>query len=173
MSTDSGFTLVETLVAALIGAILVVSIGVLGGTLLRHRANADSISAATSVAEAEIERLRALGEPPDGTVGWNGVNEAGEPDFGPYEMQTVVEDDQPPLDPDALSKRLTVRVRHQNNPLVSAEVTTYLQYAQATLSGGGAGTPTPTPTAGDTPTPAPTSTPTPTSTPRPGGGGGR
>jgi len=63
MYRDHGFTLIETLVALVVGVALVVTIGVLGGNLIRHRANADSNSAAMSFARSTIRRPGRIPRP--------------------------------------------------------------------------------------------------------------
>jgi prepilin-type N-terminal cleavage/methylation domain-containing protein len=154
MSTDRGFTLIETLVAVLIGTLLVIFAGILGGNLIRHRANADSSSAATSIAQQALELIRA--EPvldPDATAcsvpvcasAWPDeinrcprlcarvygpfpVNEHGTPAIGgPYQLSWVVTDGQPVALSDVDSKRVVVEVSHENNPLVRSRLQTYLQ----------------------------------------------
>jgi type II secretory pathway pseudopilin PulG len=168
MSGRFGFTLVETLVAALVGVLLVVAVGLLGGSLVRHRVSADTLSAATRLAEKELETLRNVPDPlvdlVAGTSTWRTVDEAGNPSLaGPFQVQTEIQDNQPSL-PETLSKRLTARVRYAGRPTVLAELTTYMVVAQPTLSS----TPAPTPTPGGSPTPTPTGiAPTPTITPTP------
>jgi prepilin-type N-terminal cleavage/methylation domain-containing protein len=167
MYRDHGFTLIETLVALVVGVALVVTIGVLGGNLIRHRANADSNSAAMSLAQMKLEQLRALDDPAAGTDSET-VDENGTPGLGPYQIQWTVTDNVPAI-PDTVSKHIKVTVSHDYNRFAAAEIETYyLTQAYQGGGGGGGGTPTPagTPTVGgSTPTPAPTSTPAPTATP--------
>jgi hypothetical protein len=113
MSSNRGLSLVEAVVAVLIGALLVVAIGGLTERLIHHRVTADSNSAAMSLAERQMETLLAIpplsanpppgcttaqdlcgGPPPNGlTHGPTSVNEnlvaSGS---GPYSVQWVVID---------------------------------------------------------------------------------
>jgi type II secretory pathway pseudopilin PulG len=139
MSSRAGFTLVETLVAGLVGVALIVSLGVLVGSLVRHRANADSNSAATNLAQMEMERLRSVPNPDTnpllapGTYGWYSVTETNlSAPGGPYQIRWIIEDNVPALPDQMLSKQITVNVRHVNNPYVTSELVTYYQVAQAT-----------------------------------------
>src|ERR1041384_6473303 len=58
-SSRSGFTLIETAVAGLVGLILVLALGLLGKNLVRQRISADSNSAAIDLAEEVMEKLKA------------------------------------------------------------------------------------------------------------------
>ena len=156
MCSEKGATLIETLVAGLAGVALVVSIGVLGGNLIRHRANADSSSAAISLATQTLETIRAETSlnplnptaadcapctgstlpPPDGTCprlcpithGPFPVDESNTARVGgPYEVSWDVFDDAPKFFPDVDSKRVVVRVTHANNPTVQTVLETYLK----------------------------------------------
>jgi prepilin-type N-terminal cleavage/methylation domain-containing protein len=54
-----GFSLIEVLVAIVVGAIVVIGVGLLGERLVHHRATSDSNSAAMSLAERQMEQLLA------------------------------------------------------------------------------------------------------------------
>src|SRR5437016_2749068 len=57
MSNKLGFSLIEAVVAILIGAVVVVAVGGLSERLIHHRTTTDSNSAAMSLAEARMEAL--------------------------------------------------------------------------------------------------------------------
>jgi prepilin-type N-terminal cleavage/methylation domain-containing protein len=59
MSSKSGFTLIESVVALLIGAAVIVAIGGLSERLIHHRTTTDSNSAALNLAEWQMEKLFA------------------------------------------------------------------------------------------------------------------
>jgi competence protein ComGC len=59
MFSSRGFTLVEAIVAALVGVILVVAVGRVGQSVIHQRSSTDSNSAATSLAEWQMEKLLA------------------------------------------------------------------------------------------------------------------
>src|SRR5256885_8733477 len=59
----AGFTLIEVLVAAVIGLVMMVGAGNLGLNALHQRASYDSISTATSLAERQFELLRDIQNP--------------------------------------------------------------------------------------------------------------
>lgn len=135
-SSVHGFSLIEVLVGMLIGVGLVVAVGVLGGSLVRHRANADSLSAACNIAERQIERLRSLDDPSsnallaDGRHPSSGTLLCDETGLdvdgvgnlaGPYEIFWEVDDDQPQTG----SKEITVTVTHANNDFVECQLETY------------------------------------------------
>ena len=72
MSNKLGFSLIEAVVAILIGAAVVVAVGGLSERLLHHRATADSNSASMSLAELQMETLLAdpISDPsPVGCIG--------------------------------------------------------------------------------------------------------
>lgn len=143
MSSNGGFTLIETAVATLISVALVVAIGVLGNNLIRQRANADSNSAATNLAQLRMEKLLAL--PVDDTLltaGTHGPPGAGGSPcvsppcrvdeteattlVGPYLISWVIEDDTPWTPAGApKSKKITVTVSHVTNPFVRCQLETY------------------------------------------------
>jgi prepilin-type N-terminal cleavage/methylation domain-containing protein len=155
MSSSRGFTLIEAVVAVLIGALLVVAMGGLSERLVHHRVTTDSNSAAMSLAERQMEALLAdpipnptgaqcpaanlCGDTPANggrTHGPTSVNEnlvaSGS---GPYNVQWVVIDannTSPTTSPLALAagstslvKKITVSVSHLRNPQVSATVVRY------------------------------------------------
>jgi Tfp pilus assembly protein PilV len=149
MSSRGGFTLIEAVVAVLIGALLVVAMGGLSERLIHHRTTADSNSAAMSLAERQMETL--LGNPTANptscptvdsfalcagthtavTVNAQGATSAS----GPYRVQWVVTDatnaQTSPLvtpDPSLVTikvKRITVTVTHLSNGLVNATLVRY------------------------------------------------
>jgi Tfp pilus assembly protein PilV len=57
--SNRGFTLLEALVALVIGVAVVLGIGALGERLIHHRVTTDSNSAAMSLAERQLEALLA------------------------------------------------------------------------------------------------------------------
>jgi prepilin-type N-terminal cleavage/methylation domain-containing protein len=64
VSNSRGFSLIEVLVAIVVGAIVVIGVGLLGERLVHHRATSDSNSAAMSLAERKMEQLLAASTPP-------------------------------------------------------------------------------------------------------------
>ncbi|MGH7899032.1 MAG: type IV pilus modification PilV family protein, partial [Candidatus Binatia bacterium] len=104
MYNDRGFTLIEVGVAALVGVILVLSVGLLTQNLVHQRSSADSNSAAMTLAEQTLERLRALPAPAtdaDLTPGLHGpcltppclVDVTGTASLiGPYQLQWMIVD---------------------------------------------------------------------------------
>lgn len=154
LSSNRGFTLIEALVAIVIGVAVVVGIGALSERLVHHRVTTDSNSAAIDLAERQMETLLADpipnptasqcptanlcgGAPPNGlTKGPTNVNESlvGSAS-GPYRVQWTVIDanstDQTtsPLvlaaGSTSLVKKITVTVTHVNNPYVNATVVRY------------------------------------------------
>lgn len=152
MSSNRGFTLVETLVALVIGVAMVIGLGGLFERLVHHRATTDSNSASMSLAERQMEALLADpianptaaqcpsanlcgGAPSTGlTHGPTSVNEnlvaSGS---GPYRVQWIVIDGSTgstsPLvlatGSTSLVKKITVTVSHLRNPQVSATLVRY------------------------------------------------
>ena len=59
MSSNRGFSLIEAVVAILIGAIVILGLGGLSERLIHHRTTTDSNSAAMSLAERQMEKLLA------------------------------------------------------------------------------------------------------------------
>src|SRR5690242_9001547 len=59
MCNDGGFTLIEAVVAIVVGVAVVVGVGALSERLVHHRVTTDSNSAAMSLAERQIEKLLA------------------------------------------------------------------------------------------------------------------
>jgi type II secretory pathway pseudopilin PulG len=59
MFSSKGFTLIEAVVAMLIGAFVVIAVGGLTERLIHHRITTDSNSAAMSLAERQMETLLA------------------------------------------------------------------------------------------------------------------
>jgi Tfp pilus assembly protein PilV len=154
VSSKSAFTLVETLVAVVIGVAFVLGIGALGERLLHHRATTDSNSAAMSLAERQMETLLADpnpnptgaqcpaadlcgGAPPGGlTHGPTSVNESLVASAsGPYRVQWVVVDASAvstspfvrAVGSSSLVKKITVTVSHLRNPQVSATLVRYFK----------------------------------------------
>jgi type II secretory pathway pseudopilin PulG len=155
MSSKGGFTLIEAVVAALVGLIGTLAIGGLGERIIHHRVTADSNSAVLSLAERQLETLLADANPnptstqcsatpppdlcgaapPSGlahgpnSVDGNG-NAAGS---GLYQVQwTVVDGSSASTSPLVLPasasfkvKKITVTVTHLNNPLVNATLSTF------------------------------------------------
>jgi Tfp pilus assembly protein PilV len=132
MWNDRGFTLVEVVVGGLVGAVLVVAIGLLGQNLVHQRTSADSESAAISLAERALERLKSPGANlTAGSYGPYLSNGGGATTLnGPFSMQWSIIDNtssstSPLVSPTLDSKRLTVTVTHVSNPHVRASFTTY------------------------------------------------
>jgi len=63
MFSSKGFSLVEAVVAVVIGAIVVLAVGGLSERLVHHRTTTDSNSAAMSLAELQMEQLIANPKP--------------------------------------------------------------------------------------------------------------
>ena len=143
-SREAGFLLIEVVVATLIAVVVVIAIGLLSENLARRRASADSLSAAVSLAEGQMEQLFALPSPatnfsltagnhgPCGTppcpVDVSGVSNSS----GPYLLQWSVIDNSssgtPLVDSTASSKKLTVTVSHQSDPYANVNLQTYYDY---------------------------------------------
>ena len=141
-SREAGFLLIEVVVATLIAVVVVIAIGLLSENLARRRASADSLSAAVSLAEGQMEQLLALPNPaanlPAGAHGPCGtppcpvdVSGVSNPS-GPYLLQWIVIDNSssgtPLVDSTASSKKLTVTVSHQSDPYANVNLQTYYDY---------------------------------------------
>jgi len=150
MCSERGFTLLEVLIAALIGLVLVLGVGLLGESLERRRASTDSSSAAMTLAERQMEQLLALASPASAsnlTAGTHGpgtpctsppckITATGDTNTltGPYLMQWTVVDNAASgtalIDPTSPSstKKITVLVTHVSNPFIHATLQTYYKY---------------------------------------------
>ena len=130
--SEAGFSLIEVLVAAIVGLGMVTAAGLLGLNIFHHRASYDSISAATSLAEREFEILRDLQNPVSSLVSGtaSGLNPNGT-SGGQFNVAWTVTD---PF-PTALQgncaagvsgvKKVSIRVTHTNNPAVDVNLVTY------------------------------------------------
>ncbi len=128
MCNKTGFTLIEVLVAMVVGLLLVLPIGLLSESLTRQRINSDETSAVTSLAEQQMERLLALQNPstdPNLSAGTHGpyfIDATGTPSVGgPYQRSWVVIDNFPYTK----SRKITVTVTHVNNAHAHCELVTY------------------------------------------------
>ena len=138
LRSQSGFTVVEVLVAALIGLMMVAAAGNLGLNLFHKRASYDSLSAATSLAERQFELLRNIQNPSADTTNFsNGTHTATNSPLtqsgtagGPYNVRWIVAD---PF-PSALQgtcasgsglKKITIQVSHTSDPSVNVELVTH------------------------------------------------
>lgn len=138
---ESGFTMIEAVVAILMSVAVVIGIGNLTGRLVHHRSTTGSNSAATSLAERTMEALLSLPDPSndvsltDGTHGPCGtppcpVDLGGTSTTnGPYTLQWSVSDSSSAssffVTPTAEVKRITVTVAHANNPMVRSSVVAF------------------------------------------------
>lgn len=155
MFNRNGFTLVEVLVAIVIGGAVVVGIGALSERLIHHRTTTDSNSAAMALAERKLEALLADpnpnptggacpvadlcgAAPPAGlTHGPTSVDvNLAASGSGPYRVQWNVIDatttSTSPFvvantggTPPTVVKKITVTVSHLRNPNVGASVVRY------------------------------------------------
>ena len=149
MYNNRAFTLIETLIALVIGVAVVLGIGGLGERLVHHRVTADSNSAAMSLAERQMEVLLAdLNPDPttaqcpaaklcSGTHGPSNVDiDLAASTSGPYSVQwTVVDSTTTSTSPFVLAttggaaqkavKKITMTVSHLRNPYVNATVVRY------------------------------------------------
>ena len=129
MSSERGFSLIETLVAILVAALIVISAGLLGTRTFHRRTTSTSLSAATALATQRVEELRPLRVPwtslANGTtttlVDGSGSASIG----GPYSRTTIVSDG--PIIGTAALKRVTVTVQHVTNADVRVTLTTYFR----------------------------------------------
>ncbi len=148
MCSERGFTLIEVAAATLIGVVVVLGVGLLSENLVRRRASADSTSAASALAERQMEQLlskQSPGTSADLTAGTHGpgtscatppckITETGDTNTltGPYLMQWTVQDNAssgtPLVDPTASTKTITMTVTHVSNPCTRATLQTYYKY---------------------------------------------
>jgi len=147
MCNERGFTLVEVLVAASIGLVMVLGLGMLQESLVRRRAATSAINGATSLAEQQLEQLLADPNPETSaslTAGLHGPNGCASPPCkvdetgastinGPFRMQwTVIDDDnsgtKPLYDPSSSSKQITVNVTHVSDPYARATLVTRIKF---------------------------------------------
>ena len=151
MCNSRGFSLLEVLVAIVVGALVVIGVGLLGERLVHHRATSDSNSAAMSLAERQMEQLLAdpTPNPTGGACPAANLCGAAPPagqthtltnrnvdltSGGPYTVRWIVvnNDNSTQTSPLKLSsgtnptqtivKTITVTVTLPNNPLVSASI---------------------------------------------------
>jgi len=150
MFSNRGFTLVEAVVAIVVGALVVIGVGGLSERLIHHRATTDSNSAAMSLAEKQMETI--LADPTETPSGCPGILTSSSPALcagthpvqtvdatgttsvaGPYRVQWTVVDASAaaasPLVPPTVvggvtgpMKQITVTVTLPNNPLVNATI---------------------------------------------------
>jgi hypothetical protein len=155
MFNERGLSLIETLVAVVIGAAIVLGIGGLGERMFHHGSTNRSNSGAIDIAERTMESLLADSvDDPTSTQcaaspkpalcgdttstgllhGPTPVNGSATPAAGgEYSVRWWVKDnsantDSPLLKPTAVSgtvKQLKVQVTHSNNPAVNANLTRY------------------------------------------------
>lgn len=147
MFDEGAFTLLEAVVATLVGMVLVLSLGLLTEHLEHRRASTDSTSGSLALAELQMERLLTKKNPasdPELTAGLHGpascvsppcmVDQTGAPSLnGPYLMQwDVVDNDgtggSPLVDPTVDTKQIAVTVAHVTDPLARATLRTYYKY---------------------------------------------
>ena len=128
MCNRDGFTLIEVVVAMLIGLLLVLPIGLLASNLSHQRASTNELSAVTNLAEQQMERLLALQNPftnpglSAGAYGPLAIDATGEPSVGgPYLRSWTILDNVPYTD----SKKITVTVSHTNNAYAHCSLATY------------------------------------------------
>jgi len=157
MSSSRGFSLIEALVAIVIGVAVVVGLGGLGERLIHHHSSTNSNSAAMTLAERQMEVLLAdpLQNPSGGTqcatvntnTLCNGSHTAlnlaadGTATNPQYSVQWTVENivgtglqnealviPTPPTGTVQLeAKKVTITVTHIRNPAVYAQVVRYIQ----------------------------------------------
>jgi Tfp pilus assembly protein PilV len=131
----SGFTLIEVAVAGVIGVILVLAVGKLGLNATHQRVSSDSISAAVSLAEQRLEKLKALPSPAtasDLTVAGNTHADPSNPikedgtAGGKYNVTwTVTDSGAGAFYPAPGVKKIVINVQHANNPMVNVTLATY------------------------------------------------
>ncbi len=149
MSNNRGFTLIEVMIALVIGLTVVLSTGALGERLTHHRVTTDSNSAAMSLAEQQMEVLLADPTPNpaaaqcpsaklcSGTHGPTSMDvNLVTSTAGPYSVQwTIVDASTTSTSPFVLAatggsaqkavKKITVLVSHLTNPQVNATLVRY------------------------------------------------
>ena len=148
MSSKRGFTIVETVVAVLVAALVILSVGGLSERLVHHRTTTDSNSAAMALAERKMEVLLADSNPNptgascpaanlcSGTHGPTNVNlNLVASASGPYTITwTVVNATTTSTSPFVQAvtggtpiavKKITVTVTHMHDPLVNASIVRY------------------------------------------------
>lgn len=128
LRNSSGFSLIELLVAAIVGLGMVTGAGLLGLNIFHQRASYDSISAATSLAERQFEILRAIQNPVSNSNFTDGDHTATNSPMNPngtsggqFVVEWNVRDDIPMVG----VKKITMRVTHLNNPAVDVQLVTY------------------------------------------------
>jgi prepilin-type N-terminal cleavage/methylation domain-containing protein len=131
---DRGFTLIEALVAIVIGLAVVLGIGGLGERLIHHRTTGDSNSAAMSLAERQMEQLLAKQSPETDANLTSGTHTA---TSGSFNISWTVTDAATSGTAFVLSsgsnpavanvKTITVTVTHAKNPLVRASISRHLE----------------------------------------------
>ena len=137
IAADSGFTLLEVLIALILGTFLIAGAGQLGLNIFHQRASYDSISAATSLAEKRFEILRDLQNPITTLVSGSATNlkEDGT-SGGPFNVVWTVTNVLPsavagicptPVSGPTVSgtKKVSIRVTHNNNPAIDVNLVTY------------------------------------------------
>jgi Tfp pilus assembly protein PilV len=136
-SNSDGFSLIEALVALLVGLGLVLGLGNLGQRLVHHRTTTNSNSAAMAYAEQQMEKILADQNPrPSGGSCPSASLCAGSHSttVGQFTVQwTVTDSSTSTSSPLILSsatntasftvKKITVSVTHSKNPMVSASIT--------------------------------------------------
>jgi len=131
MSNERGFTLIEALVAIVIGSFVVIGIGILAERLIHHRTTTDSNSAAIAFAEQQMEQLLAVQSPGTDANLTNGSHTA---TSGQYNIQWTVTDalsngttpfvlstGSNPAVPNV--KTIVMTVTHSRNAFVRASIT--------------------------------------------------
>ena len=130
--SKSGFTLVETAVALLLGMCAVAALAVLGERLSHQGSDNEANANATALATRKMEELVATHSPssdgqlnPPGAHGPETVDENGQSSVGgPYRIDWFVADDVPYTRSKQI--RVTVTLPGRNN--VQSELLTYLPY---------------------------------------------
>lgn len=128
LRSTSGFSLIELLVAAVVGLGMLTGAGLLGLNIFHQRASYDSISAATSLAERQMEILRAIQNPVSNSNFTAGNHTATNSPMkmdgtsgGQYAVTWNVLNDTPMVG----VKKITMRVEHLYNKAVNVQLVTY------------------------------------------------